>query len=358
MGEEAEREMKEGLQFYGGRRVLVTGHTGFKGTWLSWLLSALGAEVYGIALPPQPGSLHEKAAPPLADSCLTDIRNGEAVRRVVGQFQPELVFHLAAHAYLDGSYDYPADIFEINLMGTVRLLDALRSRCVPTVVVTSDKCYAWQPDGRPCREDDPLGVAESYSASKACQDLAAQSYQYAFPEMAVATARASNTIGGGDFNRSRLVPYLLECFSGGVPARLRNPGFVRPWQYVLDVLWGYLTLGKALTEGCITGSHAFNFGPAPDGFQTVEQVARLLSAYFREASVEWQAAGKSTENALLRLDSSKAWRELGWQPLYTLEETLMQTAGFHQAMRKRPAEELCREQAAQYLARAKERGQL
>lgn len=345
--------------FYKGKRVLVTGHTGFKGTWLCWLLAALRAEVYGCALPPQAGSLHEKAAPPLADSCFTDIRDGTVIRRVVEEFCPELIFHLAAHAYLDGSYDDPAEIFEINLMGTVRLLEAVRlcGQRIPVVVVTSDKCYARQPDGRPCREDDPLGAAEAYSTSKACQDLAAQCYQESFADMAVASARASNTVGGGDFNGTRLIPHLLECFAAGVPAHLRNPGFVRPWQYVLDVLWGYLTLGRALAEDRLSENCAFNFGPAPDGFRTVGQVTELLAAHFREPKVEWQESG-SRENALLRLDSGKARQELGWQPFYSLEEALAQTSAFHQALPYRPAGELCREQAAQYLTRAAERGAL
>ena len=340
-------------KFYQNKKVLVTGHTGFKGTWLCWLLSALGADVYGSALPPQPGCLYERAKPPMADEIMADIRDCSAVERVLFDFQPDLVFHLAAHAYLNGSYEIPADIFEINVMGTVGLLETIRNsgRRIPVVVVTSDKCYAQQMNGQPCRETDPFGVAEAYSTSKACQDLAAQCYRHSFAEMAVATARASNTIGGGDFNMTRLIPHLLDCFSNGVPARLRNPNFVRPWQYVLDVLWGYLTLGKALTEGHLCGDTSFNFGPAPDGFQTVGKVAELLATHFPNAQYEAQESGRSGETEVLRLDSSKAREILGWRPIFSLEETLAQAVAFQNRLARLPAAQLCREQVECYIDR-------
>lgn len=339
--------------FYRSRRVLVTGHTGFKGTWLCWLLSTLSAEVFGYALPPRSGCLYELARPPMADEVFRDIRDRAEVERTLDQFQPDLIVHLAAYAYLDGSYEHPADIFEINVMGTVGLLEAVRctGRKIPTVVVTSDKCYAQGLNGKPCRETDPLGAAEAYSTSKACQDLAAQSYQRSFPEMPVAIARASNTIGGGDFNQTRLIPHLLNCFACGEQAHLRNPNFVRPWQYVLDVLWGYLTLGEALAEEHLSGDTAFNFGPAPDGFQTVGRVAELLAAHFPAAQYEMQKSSYSNETEVLRLDSTKAREILGWQPLYTLEETLAQAAAFRKGLARVCAARLCREQVAQYIGR-------
>lgn len=342
--------------FYQGRRVLVTGHTGFKGTWLCWLLAALGAEVYGLSLAPKSECLYEKARPPIAGEILSDIREHTGVKRALEQFQPDMIFHLAAHSYIDGSYEYPADIFEINVMGTVRLLEAIRlsGKRIPAVVVTSDKCYSQELKGKLCRETDPFGAAEAYSTSKACQDLAAQSYCLSFPEMPVATARASNTIGGGDFNKTRLIPHLLDCFSSGVPAKLRNPSFVRPWQYVLDVLWGYLTLGKALSEGTVTENTSFNFGPAPDGFQAVGTVAKLMAVHFPGATYELGAVGRMGETELLRLDSGKARDILNWRPLYTLEETLAQTAAFQLGLAHTSASRLCQEQVKQYIERMRE----
>lgn len=342
--------------FYRGKRVLVTGHTGFKGAWLCWLLSALGAEPFGYALPPRSGCLYELARPPVADEIFGDIRDRAEVERTLDQFRPDLIVHLAAHAYLDGSYDYPMDIFEINVMGTVGLLEAVRTggRRIPTVVVTSDKCYAQGLKGKPCREGDPFGAAEAYSTSKACQDLAAQCYHISFPNMSIATARASNTIGGGDFNKTRLIPHLLDCFSRGEPAKLRNPNFIRPWQYVLDVLWGYLALGRALAEGTIMGDTSFNFGPAPDGFQTVGRVAELLAAHFPGADYELGTGGPSGETRLLQLDSGRARELLDWSPLYTLEETLAQAAAFQKGLAHAPEAQLCREQVAQYIKRIQE----
>lgn len=331
----------------------MTGHTGFKGTWLCWLLSALGAETCGYALAPAVGCLYGTSRPPVAGETLADIRDRGAVERALAQFRPELIVHLAAHAYLDGSYEYPADIFEINVMGTVGLLEAVRrsGRRIPVVVVTSDKCYAQGLEGRPCRETDPFGAAEAYSTSKACQDLAAQSYRLSFPDMPIAAARASNTIGGGDFNKTRLIPHLLDCFSSREPAKLRNPGFVRPWQYVLDVLWGYLTLGRALAEGTVTGDTCFNFGPAPDGFQTVGTVAELLAAYFPDAQCIWQEGERSNQSEILQLDSGKARRELGWLPAFTLGETLGQTVNFYKGSQETPVSVLCREHTEQFIAR-------
>lgn len=339
--------------FYQGRRVLVTGHTGFKGTWLCWLLAALGAEVYGLSLAPKSECLYEKARPPIAGEILSDIREHTGVKRALEQFQPDMIFHLAAHSYIDGSYEYPADIFEINVMGTVRLLEAIRlsGKRIPAVVVTSDKCYSQELKGKLCRETDPFGAAEAYSTSKACQDLAAQSYCLSFPEMPVATARASNTIGGGDFNKTRLIPHLLDCFSSGVPAKLRNPSFVRPWQYVLDVLWGYLTLGKALSEGTVTENTSFNFGPAPDGFQTVGWVAEQLAVYFPRAEYVFQQDKDAAQREVLRLDSGKTRSELDWTPVFSLKEALAQAADFFKNGQSKPLKVLCRDMTELYIAR-------
>lgn len=339
-------------EFYRNKNILITGHTGFKGTWLGWLLSSLGAHVFGYALPPQQDCLYQRAKPPLSDECLADIRDGTTLKQAVSNFAPDLVFHLAAHSYINGSHEFPKEIFDINIMGTVCLLEAIRTsgRTIPTVVVTSDKCYTRQMNGMLCREDDPFGAAEAYSTSKACQDLVAQSYQVSFPEMRVAVARASNAVGGGDFNCARLIPYLLNCFAKGETAKLRSPNVIRPWQFVLDVLRGYLFLGMMLEEHTGNAEITYNFGPAQDGFQTVDQVASRLAVHFVNARYVYQQNHDCNQTEILRLDSSKARQELGWIPIYSLEETLEQTASFHKALQQRPAAELCLDQTKHYLA--------
>lgn len=338
-------------KFYRGRKVLITGHTGFKGTWLAYLLHELGAEVYGYALPPTQDSLYWRAAPPLAGEQLSDVRDAIALCAALKRFQPDVVFHLAAHSSMDGVFEIPAEIFEINTIGTVRLLEAVRAceKRIAVLVVTSDKCYQIQPEGEPYREDCPLGAADAYSTSKACQELVAQCYSTSFLGGCVATARASNTVGGGDGNTSRLIPYLLGCFLAGEEAKLRNPDHIRPWQYVLDVLGGYLALGKALYMDQAAGSTMFNFGPGADGFQPVERVAQELAGHFPGARYCFAMNTSSREVEILRLDSSKARLELGWQPLYTFPEMLERTARFALECRTSPADEVCQVFVRQYL---------
>ena len=322
-----------------GRRVLVTGHTGFKGSWLALWLQELGAEVAGIALaPPTEPSLYEAArVGDGVDSREADVRDREAVERAMRELRPELVVHMAAQPLVRRSFADPLGTYDTNVMGTANVLagtGAAGARAV--VVVTSDKCYAPRPDGRPCREDDPLGGSDPYSTSKACAEFVAAAWRESFGAggPAVATVRAGNVIGGGDWAEDRLVPDAMRAAIDGRPLVVRNPDAVRPWQHVLNPLSGYLAVAERLLEGDATAAEAWNFGPDPGDDLPVRAVADSIAALWGEG-LEWRAEsdGGPPETRVLRLDSSKARERLGWSPRWDLDRALAATVDWFRARR-------------------------
>ncbi len=324
--------------FWRGRRVLVTGHTGFKGAWLSLWLESLGARVTGLALRPdtQP-SLYEILCPwAELESVIADMRDGDAVRGVVQAAAPELVFHLAAQALVRPSYGDPVGTFGSNVMGTVHLLEALRD--VPSVktvvVVTSDKVYENREQGRPFREDDRLGGRDPYSASKACQELVTASYKESFLSesgVGLATARAGNVVGGGDWGADRLVPDFVRATSQARSVGVRNPDAVRPWQHVLDPLAGYLSLAEALHSGGALPP-ALNFGPSSADLRPVREVVdTLVELWGGEAQWNCIEAKPLKEAQLLSLDASLATRVLDWKPRLSFQQGLAWTVAWYRA---------------------------
>lgn len=326
--------------FFNGKRVLLTGHTGFKGTWLSLILEYLGADVYGYSLEDSENSLfYKQASPGIIESCMGYIQDKNKVSEFVKKIRPEIVIHLASHSTLNRSDEIADYIFETNVSGLVYLLEAVRQvdSVRSVLIVTSDKCYKNLESSEGYKEDSVLGAQDPYSTSKACQELVTECYRKSFfsPEklnIPIATARASNVIGGGDYNMTRLFPYLLDCFSRGITAEVRNPFAVRPWQNVLDVLGGYLTLVEKLYE-CSDAdsvySSAFNFGPDSDGFVSVGEAANILSGFFEKSS--YIVSGSLTnviETNILKLDSRKAREVLEWNQIYNFAETLEMSAKF------------------------------
>jgi CDP-glucose 4,6-dehydratase len=331
-------------EWYRGRRVLITGHTGFKGAWLTAWLREAGAMVTGYALPPERPSLFELAG--LAEgitSVLADVRERVRLRDASRVAAPEVVFHLAAQSLVRRSYRDPVGTFDTNLMGTVHLLEAVRSSpsVRGVVVVTSDKCYEDTGSARAYREDDPLGGHDPYSASKGCAELATAAYRRSFfstGRVAVASARAGNAIGGGDYAEDRLIPDLMRAAERGGVATLRSPDAVRPWQHVLEPLRGYLVLGRALVERGQAVAGAWNFAPGEQDMVTVREVASRLEAWWPGLRVAAGSAPSGTHEAQqLRLDAGKAAAGLGWRPMLSLDEALSLTAEWYQAAQRSPA---------------------
>jgi CDP-glucose 4,6-dehydratase len=324
---------------WSGKRVLVTGHTGFKGAWLAWWLSRSGAAVTGYALPAderRPNLFRALRLDAAIESALGDVRDRSAVRRFVERVKPDAVFHLAAQALVRAAYADPAGTFETNVAGTAALLDAVRTsdsvRAV--VVVTSDKCYLPRSSGAPYREDDPLGGYDPYGASKAAQEIVAAAYRssYFAGGPLLATVRAGNVIGGGDWSADRLVPDAIDALLGKAPLVLRYPDAVRPWQHVLEPLHAYLVVAERLLAGDAEVASAFNVGPGESGHRTVAEVIDLLYAAWGRAPAWERAAGiQPAEAPVLRLDAGKAARALSIVPRFGLEVACRRTAEWYRA---------------------------
>jgi CDP-glucose 4,6-dehydratase len=327
--------------FWRGRTVLVTGHTGFKGAWLSLWGQALGAQVVGFSrgIPSEP-SLYgvARVGEGLHESIEGDIRDAQALEDALARVAPEIVIHMAAQPFVRRSYEQPRETFEANVMGTVNLLDAVRrSDGVRAVVcVTSDKCYENRETEHPYREGDPLGGHDPYSASKGAAEIVASAYRRSFfsePESPrLATARAGNVFGGGDWGEDRLIPDIMRCALSGETLRVRNPASTRPWQHVLCPLSGYLLLAQALCESAEHAT-AWNFGPAEDDPRPVGWIVRRAAELW-PGGLSWceDEGPHPHEAGQLVLDSSRARARLGWQPTLSLEDGLVATVEWYRAL--------------------------
>ena len=347
--------------FWQGKKVLLTRHTGFKGTWMSVMLEQLGAEICGYSLPLSKYSFYYKVNPSVAQHEEGDIADTERVLSLFKTFQPEIVLHFASHSSLKGSREIPDFILRTNFMGVLNVLEAVRKTdsVRALVVVTSDKCYQNMETDVPYAEESPLWATDPYSVSKVCQELLTHCYRDTFFEetnrIGIATARASNVIGAGDYNISRLMPYLLDSFANDRIPQIRNPHAVRPWQCVLDVIYGYLLLAEKLyvnKNEDINYNGAYNFGPDKNGFAEVSQVAEMVSRCFGDLRYEIKGGGEriKKEAKILKLDSTKAEKELGWKRHRTLEDTVRFTVDFIKKEKDGcAAAELCRRQVVEYL---------
>jgi CDP-glucose 4,6-dehydratase len=312
--------------FWEGKSVLITGHTGFKGSWLSLWLDRLGAKVSGLSLDPpsEPNLFDQAGVTDAVSDGRGDIRDPKTVAAALKNAEPEVVFHFAAQSLVRTSYEQPLETYSTNVMGTAVVLEALGETpsARVAIIATTDKCYLNLGDGRRFKEDDPLGGNDHYSASKAAAEHVAASYRKAgkHGSLRSATVRAGNVLGGGDWARDRLVPDLVRSAQGS-PARLRNPSSVRPWQHVLDCLHGYILLTEALWED-ETHQGAWNFGPDEEPM-TAEAVAERSARLWPER-IRWVTddSEQPPEAATLALDATKARERLGWQPLLPMSSAL------------------------------------
>ena len=334
---------------YNGRRVLITGHTGFKGSWLALWLHQLGANVSGLSLPPEADS-------PLFDSLslsqklvhhLGDIRDPALVSSVVAKARPEIVFHLAAQPLVRLSYSQPVETWNTNVMGTIHVLEAVRKLESPCAVVaiTTDKVYENNDAGRAFAETDPLGGHDPYSSSKAGAEIAIQAWRRSFfgttNPVALASTRAGNVIGGGDSAADRIVPDAIRAMSAGESVWVRNPGSTRPWQHVLEPLFGYLLLGAQMDQALRLNNStrrsilesSWNFGPAIESVRPVNDLIKLVTTRWPGGRWHHSADAEAVHEArLLALDPAKAARELGWQPRWTFEQAVNTTVDWYHAV--------------------------
>jgi len=328
---------------YQNKNVLVTGHTGFKGSWLSLWLSEMGANVLGYALKPDTTPNHFSLINVDIESNIYDIRNKEKLNDIFTRFQPEIVFHLAAQSLVRRSYNNPSITYETNVMGTVNVLEACRmtDSVKAIIIITSDKCYKNREWVWGYRENDPLGGYDPYSASKACAEIVTNSYLNSFFNIKkygithnaiVASVRAGNVIGGGDWAENRLIPDIMKAVVKNEEVIIKNPRAIRPWQHVLEPLGGYLLLGQKLLEGKKDFTGAWNFAPGDDGTISVLEIVKNIKKIWNKIKYKTETNFSDLHEAnMLKLDSSKAHIKLNWKNVWNSGTTLIKTAEWYRA---------------------------
>lgn len=347
--------------FYKNKRVLITGHTGFKGAWLSEILNYYEADVLGYSLKEEDGSLYQKIHDELnITNVYGDIRDYEQLKKTIDEFEPEIVFHLAAFGFIKECFGDPIKSYSTNVMGTVMLLDALRDceSVRSVVVVTTDKVYENHGDGAVYSESDKLGGIGPYSSSKTCCELVVNDYRETYLQtrdtnIGVATVRASNVLGGGDHIESRLIPTILNSIEKGEEVPLRHPEQTRPWQSVLDALNGYMTVARKLYEDPHKYSSSWNIGPTEDGIRSVGWMYDKMKEYFADIESRCEQDSGINESKTLGLDITKSVTQLDWKPYLPIEETVEMVVSFFKKQKEGIGEhEICGHQIECYINKA------
>ena len=348
---------KELTHTYKGKKVFLTGHTGFKGSWFLCMLKLLGAQVKGYSLAPETKNalFNLVKGDELCDSVIADIRDESKLADEISVFQPDFVFHFAAQSLVRQSYQIPLETIEINVMGTANLLNAVNKIKKPcaVIVITTDKVYENREWIYPYRETDKLGGYDTYSASKACAEIIVNSFRQSFFKSTddgkqlkgLATARAGNVIGGGDRAKDRIIPDLVNSLENKQIIKVRNPNAIRPWQHVLEPLYGYLLLGSKLYNNPLLYSDAFNFGPAMESHLKVEELVNIAIDVWGEGKYELsENKNKLHEAGILKLDINKSFNLLAWQPLLSASEAIKETIFWYKEHNKTNPRELTMQQ--------------
>ena len=342
--------------FWNGKRVFLTGHTGFKGSWLSLWLFSLGANVRGYSLNPltQPSLFSEAKIDSIAESHIGDIRDQDTLQESMVSFKPDILIHMAAQPLVRYSYDEPIETYEVNVIGTAKVLEVARgcSNLKAIINITTDKCY--ENDGRTkgFKENDPMGGYDPYSSSKGCAELVTSSYRRSFLQdqgIGLASVRAGNVIGGGDWADDRLIPDILKSFENGSSVIVRNPLATRPWQHVLEPLSGYLVLAQKLYQNPKEYAEGWNFGPNEQDVKPVDWILDKMISKWPNSSWEFDSSFSPHEAGFLKLDISKAKSKLGWSPLWSLSDTLEKIVNWHQAwLNKEDMQVVCLAEIKEY----------
>ena len=343
--------------FWSGKRVFITGHTGFKGSWLSLWLNSLGAEVKGYSLlpPSMPSLFVEARVGELVDSTIGDIRNQDSLYESMVNFDPEILIHMAAQPLVRYSYDEPIETFDVNIIGTAKVLEVARScdNLKAIINITTDKCYENEGFDKSYKETDPMGGFDPYSTSKGCSELVAASYRRSYLRelgIGVASVRAGNVIGGGDWADDRLIPDILKSFELKKPVIVRNPNSTRPWQHVLEPLSGYLILAQKLYNNSEEYSEGWNFGPFEKDVQPVNWILDQMILRWPDASWKLDKKAQPHEAGFLKLDISKARDRLNWRPVWSLDKTLEKIIFWHRAwVNKQDMQYLCLTEIEDYM---------
>ncbi len=350
--------------FYKGKKVLITGHTGFKGSWLAIWLNMMGASVTGLSLSPKTrkDNFVLSGIDEHIYSIYGDIRNRELVADVFDMCKPDIVFHLAAQPLVRLSYKIPYDTYETNVMGTMNILEGIKNTdsVKAGVMITTDKCYENKERLEPYKETDAFGGYDPYSSSKACAEILISSYRRSFlnpdnydsHKKAVASARAGNVIGGGDWAKDRIIPDCIKAIEADKPIKIHSPNAVRPWQHVLEPLYGYLTLGKLLIENPTEYAEGYNFGPESNSVVTVKEIAEKLVHFYGKGSIETEIQENAVHEAgLLTLNIDKAKEKLNFRPRLSVDEAIKMTADWYREYQNADVLALCHRQIEEYLAK-------
>jgi CDP-glucose 4,6-dehydratase len=344
-------------EFWQGKRIFLTGHTGFKGSWLSLWLSSLGAQVKGYALnpPTSPSLFDEAAVGQVIDSQIADIRDQDMLHESMTGFDPDILIHMAAQPLVRYSYDAPIETYEVNVIGTAKVLEVARScsNLKAVVNITTDKCYENDDRSQGYKEDGPMGGHDPYSSSKGCAELVASAYRRSFLKsqgIGLASVRAGNVIGGGDWADDRLIPDILRSFEKNEPVVIRNPKATRPWQHVLEPLSGYLILTQKLYKNQEEYAEGWNFGPNEQDVKPVDWILDKMIAKWPGSSWNLDVNSNPHEASFLKLDITKAKSKLGWKPVWELSYTLEKIIAWHQAwLDKEDMKAVCLAEIEEYM---------